>query len=149
MCMCVCMCVYVCVCVCMCVCVCVYVCVCVCVCMCVELVQYLFTIPGVGVFLSNRICQDPLENFFGQQHQRGRANGNPSSSEFVRNRQALRVISNTCGTIRGNCRGDASIDSDILDSGPLPNVHVKIKHTRMHTYNTHTHTRTTHTHTID
>ena len=69
----------------MCVCMCVYVCVCVCMCICVELVRYLFTIPGVGVFLSNRICQDPLENFFGQQCQRGRANGNPSSSEFVRN----------------------------------------------------------------
>eukprot|EP00731_Ephydatia_muelleri_P000111 Em0001g111a len=49
----------------------------------VELVQYLFTIPGVTVFLGNRICRDPLENFFGQQRQKGRANGNPSSSEFI------------------------------------------------------------------
>eukprot|EP00731_Ephydatia_muelleri_P032664 Em0024g208a len=62
----------------------------------VELVQYLsFTIPGVTVFLGNRICQDPLENFFGQQRQRGRANGNPSSSEFIHNTQALRIVSNT------------------------------------------------------
>ena len=37
----------------------------------VELVEYIFTIPGVTVFLSNRICQDPIENFFGQQRQRG------------------------------------------------------------------------------
>ena len=88
----------------------------------VELVQYLFTIRGVGdgVGLSNRVCQDPLEKFFGRQRQHGRANGNPSSSErFVRNTQALRIISNTCGTIRGNCRGGATIDADILDSGPL------------------------------
>ena len=86
----------------------------------VELVQYLFKIPGVGVFLNNRICQDPLENFFGRQRQQGRANGNPSSSEFLRNTQALRIISNTCGTIRGNCRGGATIDANILDSSPLP-----------------------------
>ena len=37
----------------------------------VELVEYIFTIPGVTVFLSNHICQDPIENFFGQQRQRG------------------------------------------------------------------------------
>ena len=57
----------------------------------VELVQYLFTISGVGVILSNRICQDTLENFFGQR-QRGRANGNPLSSEFVQNTQALKEL---------------------------------------------------------
>ena len=32
----------------------------------VELVKFVFTIPGVTVFLSGRICQDPLEGFFGQ-----------------------------------------------------------------------------------
>ena len=83
----------------------------------VELVQYL----GVTVFLGNRICQDPLENFFGQQRQRGRANGNPSS-EFLRNTQALCVVSNTCGTICRNCRGDVTIDGDLLESGPLPKL---------------------------
>lgn len=86
----------------------------------VELVQYLFTIPGVTVFLGNRVCQDHLENFFGQQRQRERANGNPSSSEFIRNTQALCIVSNTCGTIRGNCRGGVTIDSDWVESGPLP-----------------------------
>ena len=65
----------------------------------VELVQYAFTIPGVSVFLRNRVCQDPLESFFGQQQQRGRADENPSVSEFIRNTQALRVISTTCNTI--------------------------------------------------
>ena len=38
----------------------------------VELVKYnLFTIPGVTVFMSNRIYQDPLENFFSQQGKEG------------------------------------------------------------------------------
>ena len=85
----------------------------------VELVQYAFTIPGVSVFLSNRVCQDPLENFFGQQRQRGRAHENPSVSEFIRNTQALRVISTTCNTIRGNCRGGATISEDLTNAGPL------------------------------
>ena len=82
----------------------------------VELVQHVFTIPGVTVFLSNRVCQDPLENFFGQQRQRGRAHENPSVSEFIRNTQALRDISTT---IRGNCRGGATISEDLTSAPPL------------------------------
>ena len=84
------------------------------------LVEYVFTIPGVSVFLSNRLCQDPHEKFFGQQRQRGRVNENPSTTEFLRNTQALRVISNTCSKIRGNCRGSSIISEDLLESGPLP-----------------------------
>ena len=80
-------------------------------------------------FFSDVICgigAVPFHNskshclFSGQQRQRGRANGNPSSSEFIRNTQALRIVSNTCGTIRGNCRGGVTIDSDLVESGPLP-----------------------------
>ena len=37
----------------------------------VELIQYIFTVPGVKVFLSEKISQDPLEKFFGCQRQRG------------------------------------------------------------------------------
>ena len=29
-----------------------------------ELVDCVFTIPSVTAFLSNRVCLDPLENFF-------------------------------------------------------------------------------------
>jgi len=69
------------------------------------MVVYIFTnIPDVKMFLSNRICQDPLENFFGQQRQRGKANENPNSAEFMKNTQALRVINTACSTVRGNCR---------------------------------------------
>ena len=74
----------------------------------VELVRYVFTIPGVTVFLSNCLCQDPLENFFGQQRQRGRASDNPNTEEFLKATQALRVINNTCSMVRGNCRGTTS-----------------------------------------
>ena len=71
----------------------------------VDLVEFIFKIPEVKVFLSNRICQDPLENFFGQQRQRGRANENPNVTEFLESTQALRVVNSTSHTIRGNCRG--------------------------------------------
>ena len=56
-------------------------------------------IPGVTLFLSNAICQDPLEKFFGQQRQRGRTNENPNVFEFIKNTQALRVINSTCSDI--------------------------------------------------
>jgi hypothetical protein len=72
-----------------------------------ELLEYVFTIPGVSVFLSNSICQDPLENFFGQQRQRGGVNENPCVADFLKNTQALRVINSTSVTVRGNCRGVA------------------------------------------
>ena len=35
----------------------------------VELVRYLFTMEDVNFFQSQRICQDPLERFFGCQLQ--------------------------------------------------------------------------------
>jgi len=37
----------------------------------IEFQQYIFKIPGVTVFFSNRLSQDPVEKFFGQQRQRG------------------------------------------------------------------------------
>ena len=72
----------------------------------IELVKFVFTIPGVFLFLSNRLNQDPIEKFFGQQRQRGGTHKNPNASQFLKNTQALRVINTTCGAIKGNCRGD-------------------------------------------
>ena len=90
----------------------------------IELVEYLFTLPGVKVFLSQRLCQDPLEKFFGCQRQRGGAHDNPSVLDFCRNTQALRVINNLCGNVKkGNCRGnkmDESIDINDKENVPLP-----------------------------
>lgn len=75
----------------------------------VDLVRYIFTIPGVKAFLSQKICQDPVEKFFGCQRQRGGTNENPTVAEFCKNTQALRVIGNFCRpSVRGNCRGNKS-----------------------------------------
>ena len=72
----------------------------------VELVKYILQIPGVKFFLSERISQDPLENFFGCQRQRGRTGENPNAFQFCKNTQALRIINSVCGNIsKGNCRG--------------------------------------------
>lgn len=51
----------------------------------VELVRFLFTMEDVTSFLSQRICQDALERFFGCQRQRGAVHDNPNVQEFVKN----------------------------------------------------------------
>jgi hypothetical protein len=58
----------------------------------IALTKYIFTIPGVKSFLSEKICQDLLEELFGRHRQRGRTNENPTVEEFFKNNQALRVI---------------------------------------------------------
>ena len=70
--------------------------------------------------MSERLSQDPLENFFGCQRQRGRTGENPNVQQFCKNTQALRVINSVCGTIaKGNCRGQKRC-IDLKDSNPLP-----------------------------
>ena len=72
----------------------------------VELVRYLFTMEDVRSFLSQRICQDPLERFFGCQRQCGAVHDNPTVHEFLKNTQTLRVVNSVArGPLRGNCRG--------------------------------------------
>ena len=58
----------------------------------IELVEFLFEVPDVMVFLSNQLCQDPLEKIFVQLRHRGTVNENPNSKDFIKNMQTLRVI---------------------------------------------------------
>lgn len=85
----------------------------------VELARYLLNIPEVDVFLSNKVSQDPIEKFFGQQRQRGSSNDNPNALQFIKGTQAIRVINTTCANIRGNCRGDKA-QKWIPDNKSLP-----------------------------
>ena len=74
-------------------------------------------------FLSNHICQDPLENFFGQQRQRGGTSDNPNILEYYHNTQTLRVVNSFCrGSVKGNCRGSHSREkeNEVSLSTPLP-----------------------------
>ena len=88
----------------------------------IEITKLAFTIPGVEVFLSERLSQDPLEKFFGCQRQRGGTSENPSTSEFCKNTQALRVIGSMCRDVpRGNCRGNKrALQLDVKNNTPLP-----------------------------
>ena len=81
-----------------------------------EFLPYIFKIKGVTCFLSEKLSQDPLEKFFGCQRQKGRANENPTASEFLKNSQSLRVIDSICVkdiTGQGNCRGTKRKDYDL------------------------------------
>ena len=81
----------------------------------------LFTIPGVTVFLSEKLSQDPLEKFFGCQRQRGGTSDDPTVAEFVKNTNALRVIDTVCGNVsRGNCRGNKESFDREKENTPLP-----------------------------
>ena len=72
----------------------------------VQLVRYLFTLPGVKSFLSERISQDPLEKFFGRHRQHGGVNENPNVAQFLKGNQALKVINSIDLDItKGNTRG--------------------------------------------
>ena len=62
----------------------------------IDLVRYLFSVPGVKSFLSRRLCQDPLEKLFGLQRQIGRTHDNTTVKEFQQNIQALRVVNSFC-----------------------------------------------------
>ena len=88
----------------------------------IDLVQYLFTVPGVKSFLTEKISQDPLEKYFGQHRQRGRTNENPSSAQFLKNQQALRVVNSIRirGLIKGNTRGNKEPTQILTESEPLP-----------------------------
>ena len=86
-----------------------------------ELLQIVFKIPGVTCFLSNRICQDPLEKYFGMQRQCGASNDNPTVLQFVKNNDTLRLVGNIWfEDVNGNCRKSKSIRQSIEDTKELP-----------------------------
>ena len=87
----------------------------------VALVRYLFTLPDVKSFLSQRVCQDPLERFFGCQRQRGGVHDNPNVKEFTKNTQAIRVMKSAWkGPAKGNCRGGVQDNDKENFDEPLP-----------------------------
>ena len=57
------------------------------------------TIPGVKVFLSEKISQDTLEKFFGCQHQSGGTSDDPTLAEFLKNTNALPVTNTVCRNV--------------------------------------------------
>ncbi len=85
--------------------------------------RMLFSLPEVKgkklAFLSFNISQDPLENNFGCQRQRGGTSDNPSVHEFYNNTQAVNSFCRA--PIRGNCRGANTEESvDEASCAPIP-----------------------------
>ena len=71
-----------------------------------ELIPIVFKIPGVVCFMTEKLSQDLLENFFGCQRQQGSTNDNPKVLEFLTNTQSLRVIDSiNVNQITGNYHG--------------------------------------------
>lgn len=75
--------------------------------------------------LSERISQDPLENYFGRQRARGGRNENPNLQQCMVNAAALRIQKSVAlDPVRGNCRRKRRAELDeatvISESVPLP-----------------------------
>lgn len=83
--------------------------------------QLLLALPGVNCVLSEKLCQDPVQSFFGKQRAHGGRADNPTVKQFCDNTVSLRVQgSSALEPIRGNC-GKRDINSIAsVDSTPLP-----------------------------
>lgn len=93
----------------------------------VDLAKYLLSQGEDGLFLlSERISQDPLENYFGQQRARGGRNENPNVQQCIHNAAALRVQkSMALDPVRGNSSRKINLFKDPpsladTDLTPLP-----------------------------
>ena len=88
----------------------------------VELIQFsLDKIPGVKFVLTEHLCQDPLEAFFGRQRMSCGKNDNPNVQTFLQNTSSLRVQgSASINPFRGNCRRGKRKRDIIVDDTPLP-----------------------------
>ena len=82
----------------------------------------LLGLPGVTYLLSEKLCQDPAESFFGKQRARGGRSDNPTVKQFCDNTVSLRVQGSAAlEPVRGNC-GKRKLNSsdESVDSTPLP-----------------------------
>ena len=88
----------------------------------VELVDYLFDVPGVKYILSERLCQDPLESFFGKQRMRNGYGDNPTVQSFMKGTVSLRIQGSVAtNPARANCRrGKKRNPLAPVDNTPIP-----------------------------
>ena len=81
--------------------------------------------PGVTAVLSEKFCQDPLEEYFSRQRAAGGGNENPTLAEFRSNTLSEQVSSDASRIISKSRRGNTTnskrrlTDSDILNTEPL------------------------------
>lgn len=83
--------------------------------------RFLLEVEGVQFILSERFCQDPLEEFFGHQRSKGGRSDNPTVQQFIDNTVSLRVQKTTALYIKhGNCSKRPHDDKVLMvDDTPL------------------------------
>ena len=91
----------------------------------VEMAKFLLSNGSPGFFLlSERVSQDPLENFFGQLRACGGRNENPNLHQCLHSTAAIRVQkSMATNPVRGNCSRKRRLYAETppdIDTTPLP-----------------------------
>ena len=72
----------------------------------IELVKFLLN-SGIDYVLTNRFCQDPVEQYFGKQRGIGRRSDNPTIYAFGYNDNRIRMQRSNL-QIQGNTKGQSS-----------------------------------------
>ena len=88
----------------------------------VQVVQFLLS-EGMEYVLSERFCQDLLEEYFGRQRERGRFNDNPTLQAFGYNDLTLAVQRNIAPVVKGNDAGRHKGECskwNVVSEEPLP-----------------------------
>lgn len=86
----------------------------------IEAVTYLIQ-QGFSKVLSERFCQDPVEEYFGNQRKLGRRSDNPDIAQFGYNDNTIRIqkyVSCTSGNTRG--RYDSKRSWEEINDDPVP-----------------------------
>ena len=78
----------------------------------IELTKYLIQ-NDVPYVLTERFCQDPLENYFGRQRAMGQRKDNPSLRDFGYNDNSIRNQKSFLPVVGGNCRQDNADNIDM------------------------------------
>ena len=87
----------------------------------VEMTRYLLTESRDVFFLSERVSQDPLENYFGKQRARGGRNEHPDLTQCLTNAAALKIQKSLAlDPVRGNCRRKREVENEEIDDKLLP-----------------------------
>ena len=82
----------------------------------IDAVKFLLN-HDVQYVLTERFCQDPLENYFGRQRSMGHRKDNPSLRDFGYNDNTIRTAK-IFRPIAGNCRDDPELMKINVDSVP-------------------------------
>ena len=87
----------------------------------IEATKFLLA-EGFQYLLTERFCQDVVEEYFGRQRSQGRLSDNPNLYQFGYNDNAMRVhciITPVMGNTRGARKGKCKLCWDNVDDTPL------------------------------